>query len=88
MSLLAAVVFAAVTALTAVGAAHACASHGTLAGNDIQHWLLGDVDGDGLLEAFVGIEDEIVPPTVSTVCVCGLGLGTAETRLPPLLEVT
>jgi hypothetical protein len=88
MALLAVAAGAAVAVLAGAGIAHACASHGTNAGNEIQHWVLGDLDQDGLIEAFVGIEDEIVPPTASTVCVCGLGLGTSANRLPLDAAVT
>jgi hypothetical protein len=86
-ALLLASLIASVTPLGA-SSAHACSRHGTAAGNDITDWLVGDPDGDGLVEFFIGIENELLPPGTSTVCVCGIGLGTASNRLPPGADVT
>ena len=70
------------------GEAAACGTHGTQAGNELNDWLFGDTDGDGFFEAYIGIEDLFVPPTVTTVCICGIGLGTTQNPLAPNVQVT
>jgi len=69
------------------GEATACGTHGTNAGNDLNDWLFSDTDGDGFVEAFIGIEDLFVPPT-TTICISGIGLGTSQNPLASNVEVT
>lgn len=67
---------------------YACSVHGAAAASEIQVWSQGDTNHDERIEMWVAIEDELVPPTDSTTCVSGVGLGSAMRRLPAGADVT
>lgn len=68
-------------------AARACSTHGTSNGDVLHAWVEPDSDGNGFHAAFVAIEDVLVVPSESTICVSGVGFGDADTRLPPTTTV-
>lgn len=81
------VAVAALGGLAAPPVARACGTHGN-AGSDIQDWIEVDADGDGTAQAFIGIPDMLVDPGAAETCICGIGLGSDASPLPPGVVVT
>jgi len=77
-----------VSAFTTPLDAHACSSHGTNAGDDLDVWINGDADRAGMVQAFVGLPSVLVEPLSLTTCICALGLGNTGSPLPPGVTVT
>ena len=75
------------TLLICTSLANACSTHGSAAAGALRSILTGNVDAQGRLEAFVGIEETLVPPDASTVCVTGIGLGSTVSQPPQGFDV-
>jgi hypothetical protein len=77
---------AALAASLDVSPALACAIHGTNAGNTVGTWV------SETAESHIGhltiTDNLLMPPEQRTVCVCGIGLGSAGNPLPPGVTVT
>lgn len=65
---------------------HACGTHGTNAGNTLITWQ-GET-ADSRVGHITITDNLLVPPAERTICVCGIGLGSAENPLPSGVEVT
>lgn len=68
------------------GPALACGTHGTNAGNTLGTWV-GET-AETRAGRIIITDNLLVPPDRRTVCVCGIGLGSAENPLPEGVEVT
>ena len=74
-----------ITLAATCATAWACGTHGTGAGSG--DWTATSSAG-GLIQGQLLLESTLVPPTASTTCTAGIGLGTLSNPAPAGLNVT